>query len=115
MLAAPAAAETGVSSGKTDSVVRTSIDGTTTDRMGNWDLKIADLFANERAGLNRLSEVTGVEPRAENFVHWIPATDGLEIHFAPHQFGTALPETKIVSWAALADLLAPAMTGIMQA
>jgi hypothetical protein len=76
---------------------------------------LADLFADEQAGLHRLSELTGAEPRAENFANWIPAAEGLEIHFAPYQFGIALPETKTVSWAALADLLAPVMTGITQA
>lgn len=76
---------------------------------------LADLFADEQAGLHRLSELTGAEPRAENFVNWIPTAEGLEIHFAPYQFGIALPDTKTVSWAALADLLAPVMTGITQA
>ena len=200
--AAPAAAEPRVSSGKTYAVKITPIEGATTDRLGHWDAKIAelsggdpavveafnhasriaateqidraktesnpgeqwnfesngqvtfrsiavaqlilgthyygvhptsyintvvidsrsarpvmlaDLFADEQAGLHRLSELTGAEPRAENFVNWIPTADGVEIHFAPYQFGIALPETKTVSWAALADLLAPVMTGITQA
>ncbi len=201
-LSAPAAAETGVSNETTYSVAITPIDGTTTDRMGTWDVRIAelsegdsavveafnqasrtsaqqqidwakiesnpgehwkfeshgqvafrsiavsqlivgthyygahptsyistvvidsrsadpimltDLFADDQAGLNRLSELTGAEPRAENFANWIPTSEGLEIHFAPYQFGIALPETKTVAWAALADLVAPAMTGIMRA
>jgi hypothetical protein len=201
-LSAPAAAETGVSNGQTYSVAITPIDGTTTDRMGTWDARIAeltegdpavveafnqasrtsaqqqidrakiesnpgeqwnfeshgqvtfrsiavgqlilgthyygahptsyistvvidsrsgdlimltDLFADDQTGLNRLSELTGAEPRAENFANWIPTSEGLEIHFAPYQFGIALPETKIVAWAALADLLSPVMTGIMWA
>ncbi|HKV22733.1 MAG TPA: DUF3298 domain-containing protein [Mycobacterium sp.] len=75
-------------------------------------IMLTDLFADEQAGLNRLSEMTGAEPRSENFVNWIPTSEGLEIHFAPYQFGIALPETKTVTWAALADLLAPAMAGI---
>ena len=199
--AAPAAAEPGVSSGKTYSLKMTSIEGATTDRLGHWDAKIAelsvgdpavveafnhasriaateqidkvkaesnpgeqwnfesygqvtfrsiavaqlilgthyygvhptsyistvvidsrsadpimlaDLFTDPQAGLHRLSELTGAEPRAENFVNWIPTAGGLEIHFAPYQFGIALPETKTVSWPALADLLAPVMTGITQ-
>jgi hypothetical protein len=201
-LAAPAAAETGVSSGKLYSVRMTSLAGATTDRLGTWDAKIADLsggdpavseavnqaggaaaqeqidraksesnvgeqwsfdsngqvtfrsiavaelilgthyygahptsyistvvidsrsadpimladlFTDEQAGLHRLSGLTGAEPRAENFVNWIPTAEGLEIHFAPYQFGIALPETKTVPWAALTDLLAPVMTGITQA
>ncbi len=201
-LAAPGAAETGVSNEETYVAAMTSIDGATTDSMGTWDARIVelsegdpavveafnyasrisaedqidrakvesnpgeqwnfesngqvtfrsiavgqlilgthyygahptsyistvvidsrsadqimltDLFADEQAGLNRLSELTGAEPRAENFTNWIPTTEGLEIHFAPYQFGIALPETKTVAWAALADLLAPVMTGITQA
>jgi hypothetical protein len=200
--AAPAAAEPGVSSGKTYAVKITPIEGATTDRLGHWDAKIAelssgdpavveafnhasriaateqidkaktesnpgeqwnfesngqvtfrsiavaqlilgthyygvhptsyintvvidtrsadpimlaDLFTDQQAGLHRLSELTGAEPRAENFVNWIPTVEGVEIHFAPYQFGIALPETKTVSWAALADLIAPVMTGITQA
>lgn len=76
---------------------------------------LTDLFADEQAGLDRLSELTGAEPRAENFVNWIPTAEGLEIHFAPYQFGIALPVTKTVSWATLADLLAPMMSGITHA
>ena len=48
-------------------------------------------------------------------MNWIPTAEGLEIHFTPYQFGIALPEATTVSWAALADLLAPVMTGITQA
>lgn len=201
-LAAPVAAETGVSNEKAYTVAVTSIDGATTDRMGTWEARVVelsegdpavveafnhasrisaegqidrakaesnpgeqwnfesngqvtfrsiavgqlilgthyygahptsyistvvidsrsadpimltDLFADEQAGLNRLSQLTGAEPRAENFTNWIPTAEGLEIHFAPYQFGIALPETKTVAWAALADLLAPVMTGITQA
>ena len=77
-------------------------------------IMLTDLFTDEQAGLNRLSELTGAEPRAENFVNWLPTTEGLEIHFAPYQFGIALPETKTVVWTALADVLAPAMAGISQ-
>jgi hypothetical protein len=76
---------------------------------------LGDLFTDQQAGLHRLSELTGAEPRAENFVNWIPTSEGLEIHFAPYQFGIALPETKTVTWAAFADLIAPTMTGITQA
>jgi hypothetical protein len=201
-LAAPVAAETGVSNEEAYTVAVTSIDGATTDRMGTWEARVVelsegdpavveafnhasrisaegqidrakaesnpgeqwnfesngqvtfrsiavgqlilgthyygahptsyistvvidsrsadpimltDLFADEQAGLNRLSQLTGAEPRAENFTNWIPTAEGLEIHFAPYQFGIALPETKTVAWAALSDLLAPVMTGITQA
>jgi hypothetical protein len=201
-LAAPVAAETGFSSGRMYSVRMTSLAGATTDRLGTWDAKVADLsggdpavaeavnhaggvaaqeqidraksesnvgeqwsfdsngqvtfrsiavaelilgthyygahptsyistvvidsrsadpimladlFTDEQAGLHRLSGLTGAEPRAENFVNWIPTAEGLEIHFAPYQFGIALPETKTVPWAALNDLLTPVMSGITQA
>lgn len=201
-LAAPAAAETGVSNDKAYTVAVTPIEGETADRMGRWEARIAelsdgdpavvdafnraslssaqgqidraavesnpgehwnfeshgqvafrsiavgqlilgthyygahptsyistvvidsrnagpimltDLFVDEQAGLNRLSELTGAEPRAENFVNWIPTNEGLEIHFAPYQFGIALPDTKTVAWTALTDLLAPSMAGITQA
>jgi hypothetical protein len=76
---------------------------------------LVDLFADAQARLNRLSELTATEPRADNFVNWIPTAEGLEIQSAPYQFGSALPETKTVSWASLADLPAPVMTGITQA
>jgi hypothetical protein len=85
LFAAPAAAETGVSGARTYSVAMTSIEGAITDRMGSWDARIAelsegdavvveafnhasrsadpimltDLFTDEQAGLNRLSELTG--------------------------------------------------------
>lgn len=201
-LSAPAAAETGVSNDETYAVETTAIGGATTDGMGTWDARIAelhegdpavveafnhasrnaageqidraklesnpgeqwhfesdgqvafrsiavgqlivgthyygahprtyistvvidsrnadpitltDLFVDGQSGLNRLSELTGAEPRAENFANWFPTADGLEIHFAPYRFGIALPETKTVAWAALADLLAPVMAGITQA
>jgi hypothetical protein len=77
-------------------------------------IMLTDLFADAGAGLKRLSEQTGALPEAQNFANWIPTDEGLEIHFSPYQFGIALPETKIVPWSALADLLAPVMAGITQ-
>jgi hypothetical protein len=178
---APAAAEPGVSSGKTYSLKMTSIEGATTDRLGHWDAKIAelsagdpavveafnhasrivatvqidkvkaesnpgeqwnfesygqvtfrsiaaaqlilgthyygvhptsyistvvidsrsadpimlaDLFIDPQAGLHRLSELTGAEPRAENFVNWIPTAGGLEIHFALTNSGSRFPRRR---------------------
>ncbi len=91
------------------------IDTVVVDSRSADPILLTDLFADGQDGLNRLSELTGAEPRAENFVNWIPTAEGLEIHFAPYQFGIALPVTKTVSWAALADLIAPAMVGITQA
>jgi hypothetical protein len=78
-------------------------------------IMLTNLFTEEQAGLNRLSEMTGGEPRSENFVNWLPTAEGLEFHSAPYQFGIALPETKTVAWAAIAELLAPAMAGMAQA
>jgi hypothetical protein len=48
-LSAPAAAETGVSNARTYSVAMTSIDGATTDRMGSWNARIAELSEGDRA------------------------------------------------------------------
>ncbi len=47
--AAPAAAETGVSSGKTYSVTVSSIQGAMTDRLGTWDAKIVELSGGDPA------------------------------------------------------------------
>jgi len=48
-LAAPAAAETGVSDGKTYSITMTSIEGSTDDHLGNWDAKIDELSGGDPA------------------------------------------------------------------
>jgi hypothetical protein len=91
-------------------------------------IMLVDLFTDQRAGLSRLSEQAtkilaadgmnlgpdepGAAPKAENFANWIPIAEGLEIHFAPYQFGVALPAVITVPWPALADVLAPAMADI---
>jgi hypothetical protein len=95
-------------------------------------ITLADLFANEQAGLNRLSQQTkilagptfdysgpmpdmpGNAPKAENFANWIPTTEGMEIHFAEYQFGDGarLPATITVPWSALTDVLAPDMLAL---
>jgi hypothetical protein len=91
-------------------------------------IMLVDLFTDQQAGLSRLSEQTtkilaadgmnlgpdepGAAPKAENFANWIPTAEGLEIHFAPYQFGVALPAVITVPWPALADVLAPAMADI---
>jgi hypothetical protein len=91
-------------------------------------IMLVDLFTDQRAGLSRLSEQAtkilaadgmnlgpdepGAAPKAENFANWIPTAEGLEIHFAPYQFGVALPAVITVPWPALADVLAPAMADI---
>jgi hypothetical protein len=91
---------------------------------------LADVFRDERAGLKRLSQQTkmilpkvngwnGVMPDApgnapvrENFANWAPTADGMELHFAPNQFGLGLAETIVVPWSQLTDLLAPNMADI---
>ncbi|MDT5107540.1 MAG: hypothetical protein QOI25_5053 [Mycobacterium sp.] len=89
---------------------------------------LVDLFTDQQAGLSRLSEQAtkilaadgmnlgpdepGAAPKAENFANWIPTAEGLEIHFAPYQFGVALPAVITVPWPALTDVLAPAMADI---
>jgi hypothetical protein len=89
-------------------------------------ITLANLFTDEQAGLQRLSEQTdivfgkthsyheGYAPTPENFGNWIPTADGMEIHFAPYQFGVRMAETITVPWSALADVLAPNMAGLMQ-
>jgi hypothetical protein len=91
-------------------------------------IMLVDLFTDQQAGLNRLSEQArkilaadgmnlgpnepGAAPKAENFANWIPTAEGLEIHFAPYQFGVALPAVITVPWPALTDVLAPAMADL---
>jgi hypothetical protein len=92
---------------------------------------LADLFANESAGLSRLSQQTktllpksfglsgammdepGNAPRRENFANWIPTADGMELHFPQHQFKINIAQTITVPWAQLKDLLAPRMADIV--
>jgi hypothetical protein len=91
---------------------------------------LADLFTNEQAGLNRLSEQTkiirtrsnggkplpeeGTEPTEANFANWIPTAEGFEFHAAPYQFGVRNPVAMTVPWSALADVLAPHMAALAQ-
>jgi hypothetical protein len=91
---------------------------------------LADLFTNEQAGLNRLSEQTkiirtrsnggkplpeeGTEPTEANFANWVPTAGGFEFHSAPYQFGVRNPDTIVVPWSALADVLAPNMAALAQ-
>jgi hypothetical protein len=96
-------------------------------------ITIADLFTDEQAGLQRLSEQTkvmlgktygfdggrqpdqpGNAPLAQNFANWIPTADGMEIDFAPYQFGARYTEKITVPWSALADVLAPDMQALAQ-
>lgn len=87
-------------------------------------ITLADLFTDEQAGLQRLSEQTDLQfgrthsyregwaPNRENFANWIPTADGMEIRFAPYQFGVRMAETITVPWSALSDLLAPDMAAL---
>ena len=86
-------------------------------------ITLKTLFSDETRGLQRLSEQTkllwpaaygqGYQPREENFANWIPTPAGIEIHFGDYQFGHGLPVIT-VPWAALADVLAPNMTALLQ-
>lgn len=91
---------------------------------------MADVFADERAGLDRLSGQTkailpkingwqgvmpdepGNAPRPENFANWIPTADGMELHFPATQFKVGVAETVTVPWSQLTDLLAPNMADL---
>lgn len=92
-------------------------------------ITLADLFADQKDGLNRLSEQTklifpqvyggpspmpdepGNQPTAANFANWVPAATGLELHFADYQLGHGSPVIT-VPWAVLADVLAPDMVAL---
>jgi hypothetical protein len=91
-------------------------------------ITLRNLFRDESAGLQRLSEQTkriwptvyghgdtspmpdlsGNEPREQNFANWIPTGAGMELHFADYQFGPG-PTVITVPWPALIDVLAPDM------
>jgi hypothetical protein len=93
-------------------------------------ITLADLFGDEQAGLDRLSQQTklifpqvwgggptpmldepGNRPIAENFANWIPTAAGMELHFVDYQFGHGTPVIT-VPWSALTDVLAPDMIAL---
>jgi hypothetical protein len=94
---------------------------------------LADVFADDRAGLEQLSRQTkiilpkangwkgvmadepGNRPTPENFANWAPTADGMELHFAADQFGLGVAETIVVPWSELVPLLAPNMVDIARA
>ena len=95
-------------------------------------ITLSELFTDDQAGLNRISEQTeillppakgatatpmpnipGNKPLLENFDSWIPTPAGLEIHFADYQFIHGTPVIT-VPWAAIDDLLAPGMEALRQ-
>lgn len=93
-----------------------------------WD----NLFRDKSAGLTRLAErVAAILPTvyAEphpgdwrrsgalapidiNFTYWIPAEQGIELHFPDYQFGRG-PKVITVPWAEVADQIAPEFAPIM--
>ena len=97
-------------------------------------ITLADLFANEQAGLNRLSEQAriiglksndditvvepdeaGIAPTPANFGAWLPTEQGMQINFPYRHFaGGSLPASFTVPWATLADVLAPNMAVLAQ-
>lgn len=111
------------------------VDSTSTvviDSRSAAPITLKDLFTNEQAGLDRLSQQTkqllpavmgtgdtpmpdepGNAPVEANFANWIPTPQGLEIHFADYQFAHGLP-VLTVPWSAVDDLLAPGMTALRQ-
>lgn len=90
---------------------------------------LADLFVDQQAGLDVLSEQTklhlgpqleqdlsqaaGARPLAENFDSWIPTAAGLEIHYEDYQFVHGLP-TITVPWETVRPLLSPDMVALTQ-
>ena len=95
-------------------------------------ITLSELFTDDQAGLNRISEqskillppamgatatpmpnIPGDKPLMENFDSWIPTPAGLEIHFADYQFIQGTPVIT-VPWAAIDDLLAPGMEALRQ-
>jgi len=95
-------------------------------------ITLRELFTDDQAGLNRISEqskillppamgatatpmpnIPGNKPLLENFDNWIPTPAGLEIHFADYEFIHGTPVIT-VPWAAIDDLLAPGMEALRQ-
>jgi hypothetical protein len=93
-------------------------------------ITLGDLFIDEQAGLNRLSDQTklllpavmgmGTTPMADepgnapvekNFANWLPTPAGLEIHFEDYQFVHGTP-VLTVPWQALDGLLNPNMLAL---
>ncbi len=101
-------------------------------------ITLKNLFSDEQAGLDRLSQQTkqllagvlgrpgpmadepGNAPVEANFANWVPTPQGIELDFNDEQFsspyapGHGIP-TLTIPWAAVDDLLAPGMTALRQA
>lgn len=84
----------------------TYVDTVVIDSRTAKPITLADLFSDEQAGLQRLSEQTKLAPTEANFANWIPTADGVEIY--------RLPQVITVPWPAVNDVLAPGMVGLAQ-
>ena len=109
-----------------------SVTNVVIDSRSGKPITLKELFTDQQAGLNRISEQTklllppamgvtatpmpnipGDKPLMENFDSWIPTPAGLEIHFADYEFVHGTPVIT-VPWAAIDDLLAPGMEALRQ-
>ncbi len=96
-------------------------------------ITLKNLFTDEQKGLDRLSQQTkelapgvfgfgpapmadapGNAPTEANFAHWLPTTQGIEIHFNDYQLGPHGLVVVTVPWSAVDDLLAPGRTALRQ-
>ena len=86
-------------------------------------ITLSDLFVDEQAGLDKLSQWTkahldvasgrsGADPVAANFVNWIPTPNGLQITFNDYQFVHGTPAV-VVPWSEIRGLLAPDMVALV--
>lgn len=99
------------------------------DRKTAQPITLAELFPDEQAGLQRLSdesakllpdtvvgsgyEADGIAPVERNFVNWLPTPQGMQIHFLEYQVGpyAAGLVTITVPWSHLRDVVAPDLYG----
>ncbi|MDG3013436.1 RsiV family protein [Speluncibacter jeojiensis] len=97
------------------------------DRKTARPITLAELFPDEQAGLQRLSEesakllpdtvvgsdydATGIAPVEHNFANWLPTAQGMQIHFLEYQVGpyAAGLVTITIPWEHLRDVVAPGL------
>lgn len=99
-------------------------------------ITLKDLFVDQQAGLERLSQQTkqllpaalgrpgpmadepGNAPTEANFANWVPTPQGIELSFNDGQFSAGAPPhgmpTLTIPWSAVQDLLAPGMAALGQ-
>ena len=89
-------------------------------------ITLADVFTDEQAALDRLSEQTrktyvpltdggrGSAPTAENFDNWIPTAEGMVIHFDDYQVGPHGLLDLTVPWSELTGLMKPDMVALTE-